>query len=60
MTPTQINGEWFVMSGAEQIAGPFRSNGDAWRWIDRQEGSPINPAERKSDWIAGKILGGAR
>jgi hypothetical protein len=31
---------------------------EAWRWIDRHQGEPISPAEKKSDWIASKILGG--
>lgn len=40
------------------LAGPFETQAEAWRWIDRHSGEPISPAEKKSDWIVGKILGG--
>lgn len=59
MTPKQTGDEWFVMRGDQQLAGPFKSHSEAWRWIDRHEGEPISPAEKKSDWIASKIIGGA-
>lgn len=56
------DGTWGVYrgpSGKADIVGPFATMAEAWRWIDRHEGEAISPAEKKSDWIAGKILGGA-
>jgi hypothetical protein len=41
------------------VVYPFKTMAEAWRWIDRHEGEPISPAEKKTDWIVGKILGGA-
>lgn len=55
------DGTWGVYRsphGAVDIAGPFATMAEAWRWIDRRVDEPINPAEKKSDWIASKILGG--
>lgn len=49
MTPTQIGAEWFIIRGTEQLAGPFQSNSDAWRWIDRAEGETVGVSEEKSD-----------
>ena len=57
MTPKQIGAEWFVTRGAYQLAGPFPTNAEAWRWIDRQSGSPISPSEKKTEWIASEMLG---
>lgn len=53
------DGGYCVMNGASIVAGPFNTNSDAWRALDRLEGDPINPAEKKSEWIASKIIGGA-
>jgi hypothetical protein len=42
---TQLNsGKWFVIfDGA--MTGPFTTHADAWRWIDREIGSPVSAAE---------------
>lgn len=61
MTPKQIGDEWFVhyrLCHEDLVAGPFKTNCEAWRWIDRFTGQPISPAEKKSEWIAAKIIGG--
>ena len=59
MTPQRDeNGEWVVASGGKVIAGPFERNADAWRWIDRRLGEPINQSEKIGDWISQKILNG--
>jgi hypothetical protein len=53
MTPIRINDEWFVRTGHE-LAGPFKSNSDAWRWIVRQSDQPVFKAEQCacfSAWI---------
>jgi hypothetical protein len=34
------------------IAGPFKTNAAAWRWIDRQNGEPISRSEDVGEWIA--------
>ena len=51
----------YAVAGADHVPliYPFDTQAEAWRWIDRHEGDPISPAEKKSDWIVGKILGGA-
>ncbi len=51
MTPTRIGDEWFVTSAGEQLAGPFKTNSDAWRWMDRYAGEPIPKAEQRSQWL---------
>jgi hypothetical protein len=35
MTANEINGQWFVTLDGKPIAGLFRDNGQAWRWIDQ-------------------------
>lgn len=52
------DGRWTVVSGPEVLAGPFDTSAQAWRWLDRHEGEPISPAEKKSEWIVGKFLAG--
>ncbi len=46
------NGDGFV------LAGPFKTNADAWRWIDRQESQPLSKAEDRADWVFSQIAGG--
>ena len=58
MTPTQKDGKWFVESRAQEVDGPFDTNAEAWRWIDRQEGQPISQAEKRAEWIFAKSAGG--
>ncbi|MEY9780344.1 hypothetical protein ABIA23_001746 [Sinorhizobium fredii] len=55
MTPTRIEDEWFVCRGSERLAGPFKTNGEAWRWIDRHEGEPISRGEDVSEWVWSKM-----
>lgn len=47
---------YFVVSAQ---AGPFATHAEAWRRIDRHQGEPISTAEKRSDWITSKILGGS-
>jgi hypothetical protein len=44
---------WSVVA-AGVVLRTFETNAAAWRWIDRQEGTPISRAEAVSDWIASK------
>lgn len=32
------------------LAGPFFSHAEAWRWIDRHSGDPINKSEDRAQW----------
>ncbi|TIP06638.1 MAG: hypothetical protein E5X72_00030 [Mesorhizobium sp.] len=56
MTVIEAGGGWLVVDGDATLAGPFSTNAEAWRAVDRLEGSPISPAEKRADWIASKIL----
>ncbi|WP_117195111.1 hypothetical protein [Rhizobium terrae] len=62
MTPKEISGTWWVswidQRGELNSAGPFTTNGEAWRWIDRHEGQPLSKAEDRGDWAFGEIAGG--
>ncbi len=51
MTPAEIDGSWYVLLRGERVAGPFQSNSEAWRWIDRQEGQPVSAAEKRAEWV---------
>lgn len=52
------DGKWSAVHNGSVIGGPFETSADAWRWVDRHEGEPISPAEKTTEWIVGKILGG--
>ncbi|MBZ9888959.1 hypothetical protein LB559_13500 [Mesorhizobium sp. BR1-1-3] len=56
MTVIEGSGGFVVVDGGETLAGPFPTNAEAWRAVDRLEGSPISPAEKRADWISTKIL----
>jgi len=49
---------FFVTQRGRVLAGPFPTNADAWRWIDRNEGQPISKSEQRGDWIFAKTAGG--
>ena len=55
------DGTWGVYrgpKGKQDIAGPFQTNADAWRWMDRETNQPVSRAEEVSDWIFQKSAGG--
>ncbi|RWH32460.1 hypothetical protein [Mesorhizobium sp.] len=61
MTVTEKEGGFVVIddnspNGSRKLAGPFPTHGEAWRALDRMEGEPISPAEKRADWISNKIL----
>lgn len=56
MTVIEGGGGFVVVDGGETLAGPFPTNAEAWRALDRMEGEPISPAEKRADWISNKIL----
>lgn len=45
---------FFVVDGLDVLAGPFETNAQAWRWIDRSEGVPISRSEAVSEWLFNK------
>jgi hypothetical protein len=42
---------WVRHEEGEYIDGPFATNAEAWRCLDRQEGEPISSAEKVTDWL---------
>jgi hypothetical protein len=45
------DGAWCVFEGAHTLAGPFESNAEAWRWLDRHEGQPVSRSEAVGEWM---------
>lgn len=57
LTPTYRGGDWFVRSDEEGlVAGPFDTNAQAWRWIDKNTNEPHNRKEAAHDWSASEYL----
>lgn len=53
MEPMKLpDGRWLVAGRT------FDTNAQAWRWIDRQEGSPISRSEDVAEWVFGKMANG--
>jgi hypothetical protein len=48
---TSASGEWCVFEGAQTLAGPFEMNAEAWRWLDRYEGSRVSRSEDVGEWM---------
>lgn len=44
------NRKWLVVNGAKMLAGPFETSSEAWRWIDRYTGQPLNKSEKTAEW----------
>jgi hypothetical protein len=44
-------GRWVVIDRNIIIAGPFDTNAQAWRWLDRHTGSPICRSESVAEWL---------
>jgi hypothetical protein len=62
-TPSNVvqspESQWYVRHGPDMIvAGPFTTQAEAFRWLDRDEGDPISPSERRSDWSFWKSANG--
>jgi hypothetical protein len=56
------DGTWGVYRGPQgtvDIAGPFATMAEAWRWIDRHTGDPISRVEQTSQWSWNKGAHGA-
>lgn len=52
------DGTFRVVRGQAVLREGFASSSDAWRWIDRQEGEPISPAEKRTAWFVDGMLRG--
>lgn len=49
------SGKYRVVAADGAVLADDLSNSDAWRFIDRYEGEPINHAQRESEWFWKKI-----
>lgn len=47
----QTTGYFVVGQNGEPIDGPFESNAQAWRRIDRLLDEPTSPKEKAVDWM---------
>ncbi len=47
----QHDGWHYVVSAGGIIAGPFETNAEAWRALDRLTGQPVSRSEQVSMWI---------
>lgn len=44
-----VLGSWFVHIDGEPIAQEFKTNAEAWRWVDRHSTEEINADGRQKD-----------
>jgi hypothetical protein len=45
----ETNGLYYVLStNGVTVAGPFRTNAEAWRWIDRADPEDADDDERRA------------
>lgn len=51
----QPDGKYLVVNGGNVLAGPFDTNAQAWRALDRISGEPISRSEKVSMWINEQI-----
>ena len=52
MTIVRTDAGWVVQAGDLRVlAGPFATNSEAWRALDRIERLPTSPQEDKTDWL---------
>ncbi|MBV2144423.1 hypothetical protein KUG47_13055 [Falsochrobactrum sp. TDYN1] len=54
----QPDGKYLVMNGGNVVAGPFDTNSEAWRALDRLSGQSVSKAEDTSEWVWNKMAGG--
>ena len=52
MTVREISGGWYVVEGDDVVAGPFETNAEAWRRLDRCLNEPHNAKEYRHDWAS--------
>lgn len=52
-------GQWVVRdTHYDIVAGPFATNGQAWKALDRLEGAPVNRSQATSEWSWNKRVHG--
>jgi len=52
MTVTRMpDGRWQVSDRSGQLAGPFATSAEAWRWIDRNTGTAVSRSEATGQWV---------
>ncbi|WGG58230.1 hypothetical protein [Brucella intermedia] len=54
----QPDGKYLVVSGGNVLAGPFDTNAEAWRQLDRLTGQVVSKSEDTADWVWNKIVRG--
>lgn len=43
--------QWAVADdGGNVLVDGLQTNAEGWRWIDRHEGDPLSPAQKRSDF----------
>ena len=49
---TTAGQRWEVVDALGNSVGPgyFETHAEAWRWIERREGEPISPGEKRSEY----------
>jgi hypothetical protein len=55
-TVINAGNDWHVIDGNGRVIQVFANNAEAWRWIDRQDGTPISRREVVSDWLFHKDI----
>ncbi len=50
-------GKFYVLSGQEIMAGPFDTNSEAWRQLDRMTGAAVSKAEDTAEWVWNNTCG---
>lgn len=47
MTVVETPAGWGIDSGGKMIAGPFKTNAEAWKWLDERDSQSSEMDERK-------------
>jgi hypothetical protein len=50
------NSEWVVTDLNSVVAGPFKTNSEAWRAMDRITGDVVSKSESTSQWLWNKAV----
>lgn len=58
-TRAERDGRWSVTDEKGVVVETgFASQAEAYRWIDRREGDPTSPAEKRSDFSSSNVRAG--
>jgi hypothetical protein len=47
----QSESGWDVVDADSTVMASFTTNAQAWRFVDRREGSPVSRSESVTEWI---------